>query len=100
MISEYIEKDKLPQAVGLNMVAKALVTMTIGQSLGKKNISAGTVSMILKFNIFALFCEKEQFQILNFNPSTVLTRNVFLKVLHITAIFIISLEPRELDCAC
>lgn len=38
VISEYIEKDKLPQAVGLNMVAKALVTMSVGHSLGKQNM--------------------------------------------------------------
>ncbi|CAH2017551.1 unnamed protein product, partial [Acanthoscelides obtectus] len=34
VISEYIEKDKLPSAVGLNMVSKALFTMTFGQALG------------------------------------------------------------------
>lgn len=38
VMSEYIEKDKLPQAVGLNMVAKAFVTLTIGQSLGEPKI--------------------------------------------------------------
>nr|XP_023028340.1 monocarboxylate transporter 12-like [Leptinotarsa decemlineata] len=34
VISEYISKDKLPSAVGLNMVMKALLTGTFGQSLG------------------------------------------------------------------
>lgn len=37
VVSEYVEKDKLPQAVGLNMVTKALCTAILGQSLGKKN---------------------------------------------------------------
>lgn len=34
IISEYISKEKLPSAVGLNMVSKALLSLTIGQSLG------------------------------------------------------------------
>ncbi|XP_056636909.1 uncharacterized protein LOC130445352 [Diorhabda sublineata] len=34
VISEYISKEKLPSAVGLNMVTKALLSLTVGQSLG------------------------------------------------------------------
>ncbi|CAH1109466.1 unnamed protein product [Psylliodes chrysocephalus] len=34
VISEYISKDQLPSAVGLNMVTKAILTLTIGQCLG------------------------------------------------------------------
>ncbi|CAG9856987.1 unnamed protein product [Phyllotreta striolata] len=34
VISEYISKDQLPSAVGLNMVMKALITLIIGQPLG------------------------------------------------------------------
>ncbi|CAG9823166.1 unnamed protein product [Phaedon cochleariae] len=34
VISEYISKEKLPSAVGLNMVVKALLSLTLGQSLG------------------------------------------------------------------
>ncbi|KAG5898646.1 hypothetical protein JTB14_021020 [Gonioctena quinquepunctata] len=34
VISEYISKEKLPSAIGLNMVVKAVMSGTIGQSLG------------------------------------------------------------------
>ncbi|XP_072380190.1 uncharacterized protein [Diabrotica undecimpunctata] len=34
VISEYIPKEKLPSAVGLNMVTKALLSFTVGQGLG------------------------------------------------------------------
>uniref|UniRef100_A0A6P7F783 Monocarboxylate transporter 9-like isoform X2 n=1 Tax=Diabrotica virgifera virgifera TaxID=50390 RepID=A0A6P7F783_DIAVI len=34
VISEYIPKEKLPSAVGLNMVTKALLQLTFGQALG------------------------------------------------------------------
>nr|CAI5825602.1 unnamed protein product [Callosobruchus analis] len=49
VISEYIEKDKLPSAVGLNMVCRALFTMTFGQALGllKDQISYGMCIHIL-----------------------------------------------------
>lgn len=35
VISEYVEKDKLPQAIGINMVTKALCTLVLGQPLGE-----------------------------------------------------------------
>lgn len=35
VVSEYIDKDKLPSAVGLNMVSKGLLVVTAGQALGE-----------------------------------------------------------------
>lgn len=35
VISEYVEKDKLPQAIGINMVTKALCTLVLGHPLGE-----------------------------------------------------------------
>lgn len=38
VVSEYATKDQLPGALGLNMVAKGIAVITIGQLLGKKHL--------------------------------------------------------------
>lgn len=56
VISEYIHKDKLPSAVGLNMVFKGLSVITIGQLFGllKEYISYAACIHILDGMLFAI----------------------------------------------
>ncbi|KAJ8922683.1 hypothetical protein NQ315_007715 [Exocentrus adspersus] len=56
VISEYIEKDKLPSAVGLNMVSKGICIVTLGQAFGlmKDLFSYGLCIHILNVILFIL----------------------------------------------